>query len=175
MSFTEYTKEEKNKIKDMFNFLDKKNSGQISVEEAQMGIIGLGGELSKKEISELKNKYEFLKLEDFMDLCQKKKIDFNELENKLLLAFSLLETNQKGFINSSSLENLLKNNNISENDINKIINEAKPDKNKNIDYKYLVKEILEANSDDDEENNEIVKNDDENENDKEKEDNSSDG
>ena len=175
MSFKEYTKEEQNKIKDMFNFLDKKNSGQISVEEAQMGIIGLGGELSKKEISELKNKYEFLKLEDFMDLCQKKKIDFNELENKLLLAFSLLETNQKGFINSSSLENLLKNDNVSENDINKIINEAKPDKNKNIDYKYLVKEILEANSDDDEENNEIVKNDDENENDKEKEDNSSDG
>ena len=175
MSFKEYTKEEKNKIKDMFIFLDKKNSGQISVEEAQMGIIGLGGELSKKEISELKNKYEFLKLEDFMDLCQKKKIDFNELENKLLLAFSLLETNQKGFINSSSLENLLKNDNVSENDINKIINEAKPDKNKNIDYKYLVKEILEANSDDDEENNEIVKNDDENENDKEKEDNSSDG
>ena len=175
MSFKDYTKEELNKIKDMFNFLDKKNSGQISVEEAQMGIIGLGGELSKKEISELKNKYEFLKLEDFMDLCQKKKIDFNELENKLLLAFSLLETNQKGFINSSSLENLLKNDNVSENDINKIINEAKPDKNKNIDYKYLVKEILEANSDDDEENNEIVKNDDENENDKEKEDNSSDG
>ena len=176
MSFKEYTKEEKNKIKDMSNFLDKKNSGQISVEEAQMGIIGLGGELSKKEILELKNKYEFLKLEDFMDLCQKKKIYFNELENKLLLAFSLLETNQKGFINSSSLEYLLKNDNVSENDINKIINEAKPDKNKNIDYKYLVKEILEANSDDDdEENNDIEKNDDENENYKEKEDNSSDG
>ena len=173
MSFKEYTKEEKNKIKDMFNFLDKKNSGQISVEEAQMGIIGLGGELSKKEISELKNKYEFLKLEDFMDLCQKKKIDFNELENKLLLAFSLLETNQKGFINSSSLENLLKNDKVSESDINKIINEAKPDINKNIDYKYLVKEILEANSDDDEEEeNEIVKNDNESENNKEKENNS---
>ena len=175
MSFKDFTKEEQKKIKDMFNFLDKENSGQISTEEAQMGIIGLGGELSKKEITELKNNYEFLKFEDFMDLCQKKKIDFNELENKLLLAFSLLETNQKGFINSSSLENLLKNDNVSENDINKIINEAKPDKNKNIDYKYLVKEILEANSDDDEENNEIVKNDDENENDKEKEDNSSDG
>ena len=175
MSFKDFTKEEQKKIKDMFNFLDKENSGQISTEEAQMGIIGLGGELSKKEIIELKNNYEFLKFEDFMDLCQKKKIDFNELENKLLLAFSLLETNQKGFINSSSLENLLKNDNVSENDINKIINEAKPDKNKNIDYKYLVKEILEANSDDDEENNEIVKNDDENENDKEKEDNSSDG
>ena len=175
MSFKDFTKEEQKKIKDMFNFLDKENSGQISTEEAKMGIIGLGGELSKKEITELKNNYEFLKFEDFMDLCQKKKIDFNELENKLLLAFSLLETNQKGFINSSSLENLLKNDKVSESDINKIINEAKPDINKNIDYKYLVKEILEANSDDDddeEENNEIVKNDNESENNKEKENNS---
>ena len=151
MSFKDFTNEEQNKIKDMFNFLDKKNSGQISIEEVQMGIIGLGGELSNKEISELKNKNEFFKFENFLNLCHKKKINFKDLENKLLLAFSLLETNQKGVITSSSLENLLKNDNVNENDINKIINEAKPDKNKNIDYKYLVKEILEANSDDEEE------------------------
>ena len=151
MSFKDFTNEEQNKIKDMFNFLDKKNSGQISIEEVQMGIIGLGSELSNKEISELKNKNEFFKFEDFLNLCHKKKINFKDLENKLLLAFSLLETNQKGVISSSSLENLLKNDNVNENDINKIINEAKPDKNKNIDYKYLVKEILEANSDDEEE------------------------
>ena len=151
MSFKDFTNEEQNKIKDMFNFLDKKNSGQISIEEVQMGIIGLGSELSNKEISELKNKNEFFKYEDFLNLCHKKKINFKDLENKLLLAFSLLETNQKGVITSSSLENLLKNDNVNENDINKIINEAKPDKNKNIDYKYLVKEILEANSDDEEE------------------------
>ena len=127
-----------------------------------MGIIGLGGELSNKEILELKNKNQSFNFEDFLNLCHKKKINFNELENKLLLAFSLLETNQKGVISSSSLENLLKNDNVNENDINKIINEAKPDKNKNIDYKYLVKEILEANSDDEEEsignNNIIAKN-----------------
>ena len=151
MSFKDFTNEEQKKIKDMFNFLDKKNSGQISIEEVQMGIIGLGSELSNKEISELKNKNEFFKFEDFLNLCHKKKINFKDLENKLLLAFSLLETNQKGVITSSSLENLLKNDNLNENDINKIINEAKPDKNKNIDYKYLVKEILEANSDDEEE------------------------
>ena len=151
MSFKDFTNEEQKKIKDMFNFLDKKNSGQISIEEVQMGIIGLGGELSNKEISELKNKNEFFKFENFLNLCHKKKINFKDLENKLLLAFSLLETNQKGVIASSSLENLLKNDNVNENDINKIINEAKPDKNKNIDYKYLVKEILEANSDDEEE------------------------
>ena len=151
MSFKDFTNEEQNKIKDMFNFLDKKNSGQISIGEVQMGIIGLGSELSNKEISELKNKNEFFKFEDFLNLCHKKKINFKDLENKLLLAFSLLKKKKKGVITSSSLENLLKNDNVNENDINKIINEAKPDKNKNIDYKYLVKEILEANSDDEEE------------------------
>ena len=161
MSFKDYTKEEENKIRDMFNFLDKKNSGVISIEDVKMGIIGLGSELNNKEISELQSKSKSFKFEDFINLCRKKKINLNELENKLLLAFSLLETNEKGFISSSSLENLLKNDNISENDINKIINEAKPDKNKNIDYKNLVKEIMEANSDDDEddENNKNNSND----------------
>ena len=166
MSFKDYTKEELNKIKDMFNFLDKKSSGQLSVEEVKLGIIGLGGDLTNKEISELKNKFEYFKLDDFINLCKKKKIDFNELENKLLLAFSLLETNKKGFIPGTSLENLLKNDNVSDNDINKIINEAKPDKNNNIDYKSLVKDIMEANSDDEENNdNQNNLNDDE-ENDK---------
>ena len=166
MSFKDYTKEELNKIKDMFNFLDKKSSGQLSVEEVKLGIIGLGGDLTNKEISELKNKFEYFKLDDFINLCKKKKIDFNELENKLLLAFSLLETNKKGFIPGTSLENLLKNDNVSDRDINKIINEAKPDKNNNIDYKSLVKDIMEANSDDEENNdNQNNLNDDE-ENDK---------
>ena len=153
MSFKEYTKEEQNRIKDMFNFLDKDNSGSISIEEVKMGIIGLGGELSNKEISELQTKSKIFKFEDFINLCKKKKIDINEIEKKLLKAFSLLETKEKGYIPSSSLENLLRNDNVSENDITKIINEAKPDKKKNIDYQNLVKDIMEANSDDEENNN----------------------
>ena len=153
MSFKEYTKEEQNRIKDMFNFLDKDNTGSISIEEVKMGIIGLGGELSNKEISELQTKSKIFKFEDFINLCKKKKIDINEIEKKLLKAFSLLETKEKGYIPSSSLENLLRNDNVSENDITKIINEAKPDKKKNIDYQNLVKDIMEANSDDEENNN----------------------
>ena len=153
MSFKEYTKEEQNRIKDMFNFLDKDNSGSISIEEVKMGIIGLGGELSNKEISELQTKSKIFKFEDFINLCKKKKIDINEIEKKLLKAFSLLETKEKGYIPSSSLENLLRNDNVSESDITKIINEAKPDKKKNIDYQNLVKDIMEANSDDEENNN----------------------
>ena len=162
MSFKEYTKEEQNRIKDMFNFLDKDNSGSISIEEVKMGIIGLGGELSNKEISELQTKSKIFKFEDFINLCKKKKIDINEIGKKLLKAFSLLETKEKGYIPSSSLENLLRNDNVSENDITKIINEAKPDKKKNIDYQNLVKDIMEANSDDEENNNNNYSDDDNN-------------
>ena len=162
MSFKEYTKEEQNRIKDMFNFLDKDNTGSISIEEVKMGIIGLGGELSNKEISELQTKSKFFKFEDFINLCKKKKIDINEIEKKLLKAFSLLETKEKGYIPSSSLENLLRNDNVSESDITKIINEAKPDKKKNIDYQNLVKDIMEANSDDEENNNNNYSDDDNN-------------
>ena len=162
MSFQNYTKEEQNKIKDMFNFLDKDNSGSITIEKLKMGIIGLGGELNNKEISELQNKSKFFKFEDFINICQKKKIDINEIEKKLLKAFSLLETREKGYIPSSSLENLLRNDNVSESDIAKIINEAKPDKKKNIDYQNLVKDIMEANSDDEENNN--IKNEENNNN-----------
>ena len=162
MSFKDYTKEEQNRIRDMFNFLDKDNSGSITIEKLKMGIIGLGGELNNKEISELQNKSKFFKFEDFINVCQKKKIDINEIEKKLLKAFSLLETREKGYIPSSSLENLLRNDNVSESDIAKIINEAKPDKKKNIDYQNLVKDIMEANSDDEENNN--IKNEENNNN-----------
>lgn len=72
MSFKDYTKEEENKIRDMFNFRQK-NSGVISIEDVKMGIIGLGSELNNKEILELKNKYEYFKFEDFINLCRKKR------------------------------------------------------------------------------------------------------
>ena len=162
MSFKDYTKEEQNRIRDMFNFLDKDNSGSITIEKLKMGIIGLGGKLNNKEISELQSKSKFFKFEDFINVCRKKKIDINEIEKKLLKAFSLLETREKGYIPSSSLENLLRNDNVSESDIAKIINEAKPDKKKNIDYQNLVKDIMEANSDDEENNN--IKNEENNNN-----------
>ena len=153
MSFKDYTNEEQNRIRDMFNFLDKDNSGKIPIDQVKMGIIGLGGKLNNKELSELQSKSKLFKFEDFINLCKRKKIDINEIEKKLLKAFSLLETKEKGYIPSASLENLLRNDNVSESDITKIINEAKPDKKKNIDYQNLVKDIMEANSDDEDNDN----------------------
>ena len=145
MSYQDYSKEDLNRITEMFNFLDKNKEGVISVEDLNLGIIGLGGELSGKEITELINMKDQYDLEDFISICQKKRININEIENKLLLAFSLLETDKKGYIPSSSLITLLKNDKIPDKEIQQLINEAKPDSDNNIEYKNFVKEMLDAN------------------------------
>ena len=160
MSYNDYSKEDLEKIKEMFNFLDKNKKGTLSLEDIKMGIIGLGGELKAKEIVELQNKKEF-NLDDFIGICKKKRININEIESKLLLAFSLLETDQKGFVPSSSLVTLLKNDRVPDKDIQQLISEAKPDKDNNINYRNFVKEILGA---DDESNGDNKKNDNNNDN-----------
>ena len=148
MSFKGYSKEELNKIKEMFDFLDKNKEGVLSVEDLNLGIIGLGGELNAKEIAELKSRKDTYDLDDFISICQNKKININELEDKLLMAFSLLEIDKKGYVPSSSLITLLKNDKVPDKEIQQLIYEAKPDQNNNIDYKSFVKEMLEANLDD---------------------------
>ena len=144
MSYYDYSKEDIDKIKEMFNFLDKNKKGTLSIEDIKLGIIGLGAELKEKEVIELKNKKDEFDLDDFIGLCQKKRINVNEIESKLLLAFSLLETDQKGYVPSSSLIALLKNDRVPEKDIEQLINEAKPDRENNINYRNFVKEILGA-------------------------------
>ena len=148
MSFKEYSKAELNKIKEMFDFLDKNKEGFLSVEDLNLGIIGLGGELNTREIAELKSRKDSYDLDDFISICQKKNININELEDKLLMAFSLLEIDKKGYVPSSSLITLLKNDKVPDKEIQQLIYEAKPDQNNNIDYKSFVKEMLEANPDD---------------------------
>ena len=145
MSYQDYSKEDLNRITEMFKFLDKNKEGVISVEDLNLGIIGLGGELSGKEITELINMKDQYDLEDFISICQKKRININEIENKLLLAFSLLESDKKGYVPSSSLITLLKNDKIPDKEIQQLINEAKPDSDNNIYYKNLVKEMLDSN------------------------------
>ena len=156
MSYIEYTKEDLNKIQEMFNFLDKNKEGSLTIDDINMGIIGLGGELSNKELNHLKSQKDFFDLNDFITICQKKRINVNEIGSKLLLAFSLLEVDKKGFVPSSSIVALLKNDKISDKEIQQLIYEAKPDSDNNINYRNFVKEMLEANYGD--ESNSFIKN-----------------
>ena len=148
MSNRDYSKEELKKIKEMFDFLDKNKVGAISIKDVKLGITGLGGELSGKEISELKNQKELFDFDDFTSICRKKRINIEELESKLLLAFSLLEVGKSGFVPSSTIATLLKNDRVPDKEIQQLIYEAKPDNIDNIDYRRFVREMLDANSDD---------------------------
>ena len=71
-------------------------------------VLWLPSELNAKEISELKNRKDSYDLDDFISICQKKKININELEDKLLMAFSFLKIDKKGYVPNSSLIILLK-------------------------------------------------------------------
>ena len=172
MSYVDYTKEDLIKIKEMFDFLDKNKEGALNIEDLKLAVIGLGGELTVKEMTEIKNQKELFDFEDLVSICKQKRINISDLENKLLLAFSLLEIDKKGFIPKSSLESLLKNDKIPDKDIQQLINEAKPDQDNNIDYRSFVKEIIEANSDDELDNKNNNANSDNENNNKEEYDNS---
>ena len=128
-------------IKNVFDFVNENNEDYINFNDLKKGIITLGGELSEKEEENLKlnkNKFNF---EDFINICQVKQININELSNKLLSAFKLLETNQFGYINKNKIESLL-NNNINEREMNLLIKELNPDENGNINYEEFTKEMI---------------------------------
>ena len=132
-------------IKNVFDFVNENNEDYINFNELKKGIITLGGELSEKEEENLKfnkNKYNF---EDFINICQVKQLNVNELSNKLLSAFKLLETNKMGYVNKKEIENLLMNNNINEKEINLLINECNPDENGNINYEELTEQMINSN------------------------------
>ena len=128
-------------IKNVFDFVNENNEDYINFNELKKGIITLGGELSEKEEENLKfnkNKYNF---EDFINICQVKQLNVNELSNKLLSAFKLLETNKLGYINKNKIENLL-NNDINEREMNLLIEELNLDENGNINYEEFTKEMI---------------------------------
>ena len=66
MSYVDYTKEDLIKIKEMFDFLDKNKEGGLNIEDLKLAVIGLGGELTVKEITEIKNQKELFDFEDLV-------------------------------------------------------------------------------------------------------------
>ena len=85
MSYVDYTKEDLIKIKEMFDFLDKNKEGGLNIEDLKLAVIGLGGELTVKEITEIKNQKELFDFEDLVSICKQKRINISDLENKLLI------------------------------------------------------------------------------------------
>ena len=148
MSYRQYTKDELVKIKEMFEFIDKNKDGKISIEELKLGLTGFGVYINNKEINELKSQYSNCNYDDFVKICGLKKVRVEEVESKLLLAFSLLQGDKQGFVPASSIEALLKNDKVPDKDIEQIIREGLPDDDGNINYKRFAHEIASSTNND---------------------------
>jgi Ca2+-binding EF-hand superfamily protein len=129
-------------IKEVFDYMDCDNDGELNREEVENGIIALGNELTEKEKEQLfNNKFNFT-FNDFFQICKSIKVNINELNNKMINAFKLLESNKKGFVSENIIKNFLQNNEVEEKDINKFINEANCDGDGYINYINLINKML---------------------------------
>ena len=129
-------------IKEVFDYMDCDNDGELNREEVENGIIALGNELTEKEKEQLfNNKFNFT-FNDFFQICKSIKVNIIELNNKMINAFKLLESNKKGFVSDNVIKNFLKNNDVNEKDINKFINEANCDDDGYINYINLINKML---------------------------------
>jgi len=132
-------------IKDVFDFVNENNEDFINFDEMKKGIIALGGEINEKDEENLKMRENKLNFDDFVNICKQKQINLENLTNKILSAFKLLETNKIGYINKKEIENLLMNN-INEKEMNIFINECNPDENGNINYEKLTEQMITNNN-----------------------------
>lgn len=148
MSYRKYTKDELVKIKEMFDFVDKDKDKEISIEELKLGLTGLGVNISNKEVNELKSQYGTCNYDDFVKICELKKVRIEEIGSKLLFAFSLLEGDKKGFVPATSIEALLKNDKVPDKDIEQIVREGIPDEDGNINYRRFTQEIVSSTNND---------------------------
>ena len=128
-------------IKEVFDFVNENNEDFINFDDVKKCINALGGEINEKEEENLKMKENKFNFDDFVNICKQKHINLDNLTNKLLSAFKLLETNKLGYINKKEIENLLMNN-IDEKEMNIFINEFNPDENGNINYEKITELMI---------------------------------
>ena len=129
-------------IKEVFDYMDCDNDGKLNREEVENGIIALGNELTVKEKERFfNNKFSF-SFNDFLQICKSNMVNINELNNNMINAFKLLESNKEGFVSENIIKNFLKNNNVNEKDIIKFINETNCDSDGNINYINLINKML---------------------------------
>lgn len=140
---SELTEAQKKECTDVFNFIDKNKDGQISIKELEYALGILGRNLKQKEYDELVKEGKSFGLERFLEICLDK-VDFAKMEESMIDAFKILQSDKPGFIKKKDLIFILKsyNDKISEKDVNEIIKEANPDKDGYINIEDFAKEML---------------------------------
>ena len=139
--------EEKLEYERVFKFLDKNNRRRIGANDVIIGLGALGKICSEKEKRKIENNYNYYNLESFINLC-KEMIDFNDIENNLMLFLYSYESKEKpGYIDKQKISFIMKKydfeRHIKDKNINEIIREVTNDTNENyVNIESLVKEFL---------------------------------
>ena len=131
----------------VFKFLDKNNRRRIGANDVIIGLGALGKICSEKEKRKIENNSNYYNLESFINLC-KEMIDFNDIENNLMLFLYSYESKEKpGYIDKQKISFIMKKydfeRHIKDKNINEIIREVTNDTNENyVNIESLVKEFL---------------------------------
>ena len=139
--------EEKLEYERVFKFLDKNNRRRIGANDVIIGLGALGKICSEKEKRKIENNSNYYNLESFINLC-KEMIDFNDIENNLMLFLYSYESKEKhGYIDKQKISFIMKKydfeRHIKDKNINEIIREVTNDTNENyVNIESLVKEFL---------------------------------
>lgn len=139
----ELTEAQTKECTDVFNFLDKNKDGFLSIKELEYALGVLGRKLKQKEYEQFEKETKTFSLERFLEICHEK-VDFNKMQDSMVDAFKLFQSDKPGFIKKNDLIFILKsyNDKITDKDINDIIKEANPDKEGYINYEEFAKEML---------------------------------
>ena len=139
--------EEKLEYERVFKFLDKNNRRRIGANDVIIGLGALGKICSEKEKRKIENNSNYYNLESFINLC-KEMIDFNDIENNLMLFLYSYESKEKpGYIDKQKISFIMKKydfeRHIKDKNINEMIREVTNDTNENyVNIESLVKEFL---------------------------------
>ena len=139
----ELTEAQTKECTDVFNFLDKNKDGLLSIKELEYALGVLGCKLNQKEYNQFEKESKTFSLERFLEICLEK-VDFSKMQDSMVDAFKLFQSDKPGFIKKKDLIFILKsyNEKITDKDINDIIKEANPDKDGYINYEEFAKEML---------------------------------
>ena len=137
-------------IHDVFNMMDANGDGYIDPDDLRITMNTLGYELNASEIQRLVMELDpentgKIDMKNFADLIRQKMTEKDHIE-QIQMAFEMLDTDKKGKITFSDLKKVAKElgENITDQELHEMINEADQDNDGEISFEEFVSVIRTA-------------------------------
>jgi len=141
-------KEQIEEIKDAFNLFDKDGDGTITTKEIGTVMRTLGQNPTEVELNEMIKEVDAdnsgtIEFSEFLNLMAQKLKD-TDIDEEMIEAFKVFDKDGSGIISTDDLKNIIKSleENITDQEINELVNEADFDSDGKINYKEFVKETM---------------------------------